>query len=290
MGDSEEQAVEEKEEQEVVETPEEEFDKVFDEVTADEEEEATPTPSEDKPDEEGEERPADKAAEGAEEKPDDEKVVLEKRLKDTQAALTDKSQELAEIKKGVEEKETAKTEEEVMAGLPEDTKTFIEEYPEFAGAMKHYGEAMVKIALTDALTPYKVAIKELNGELEQFRFERQVAGGYWSDGKYFEGHEDAPAIIGRKEFGEFIQAEKAKDPSVETTGSPAKVIDLISRFKETIAKASTEEHDRKAKEKGKEVKEAAESSVGQKVTTKESPKKGEGSEDDFDATWDAITQ
>jgi hypothetical protein len=302
MGDNEDHAVEEKEEQEEQElTAEEEFDEVFDEVTA--EEPVTPASEDAKPDGEGEEKAAEeKAAKEAEEKaaadkaaedksdPEKDPEVLEKRLKDTQAALTDKSQELADLKKGADEKDKAKTEEEVMADLDDETKEFIEDYPGFAGAMKNYGEAMVKIALADALTPYKAAIKSLKGELEYVQFERQVQGGYWNEGKYFEGHADSPAIIGRKEFGEFIEAEKVKDPSVETTGSPAKVIDLISRFKETIAKASTEEHDKGAKEKAQEVKDAAANTLGQKAASKESGPKPDGGKDDFDATWDSITQ
>ncbi len=279
-----------------------EFDEAFDELAA----EATPDPDADKSvdakpeddqSEEGEKQPAqagEKKEDEEEKDPpsevedpppelDEEKTTLEKRLKDTQAKLTQTSQELAEKKKAEAEQETEKTKEEVLAELPENVKEFLEEYPEFAEAMEHHSGSMVKVELAEALKPIRLAFQELVGTVDTLQFMNQVIGGYWEDGKYIEGHADAAAIFGREDFQKFLEGE----PELKDANTPDIAISAIGRFKEGLAGKAVEDHDKKAAEKGKEVKKAAESTVDDKP--RRAAEDVKASEDDFDAAWDQIT-
>jgi len=271
-------------------TPEEEFDSIFEDETLSEESEEEST--EDKVTEKAEEDdpPKKEAGEEEESSSEEEDTDWEKRFKDTQSWATKLSQENKDLKDKLESDESDETADGFDSwfdGLSGDQQEAIEDQE-----LKESFEALFNVKSAGKAVPDDNVMKRIeNAELQanMARFDLAITGGFVNDkGEFVEGHPDAVKIFSSKEYRQYHdEAKEAKNPLIESS-DPADAIKFIGKFKEDVLKEAASEHDTKAKEKAEETNEALESTVDTKA--KESPSTADlgTQEDEFDKAFDEL--
>lgn len=210
--------------------------------------------------------PEEKPAEGKDEAPprDEDPETLKKRLADTQKWGHELSGEVAALKKKIEEIEaTSKAAEKAKADeIPENVKSFYDEFPGFADAVQYEAQKLLRNTLGD------VDVKSLHESFRQQEgqraFERQVVGGFYdSSGQFVEGHPDAYRVMASPEFKSWVDEREKAMPGFLGESDPSKAIQIISRFKEHSAKQAAAKHDAALAAKASQVKEFASGGVPQ---------------------------
>jgi|GEM_PF-6095560 len=176
---------------------------------------------------------------------------LEKALADTKAWGTRLSMELADLRKTPPVPPTKpEAEEPKTPEMPDDLKKFLDDYPEMESAVNFFAERIVKERFGD-FDPAKTgqSISELSGQMDQFRFERAVMGGFRdATGQWINGHPDAYEVMATPAFQRFYQAEVQRNPVLLQLSDPAQSISLLTRYKEEHARTAAAAHD--AKQRG----------------------------------------
>ena len=201
---------------------------------------------------------------------------LEKQLHDTKGWGTKSAQKVAELERQIEElkKVPPKTIEEE---IPEDIKSFYEDYPEFRKAVEFENKRIMK-----GMVPQQNESLEINKVVGQINFDQTVMFGFQDEKEgWIEGHADAPKIVHSSEFKDWIGKEKIDSNGIS---DPKEAIETLSRFKEAKLKGALSEHDKSKHKEIVERQKVAGASVG-------STKGGIGSKqkidkDDYDGGWD----
>jgi len=256
---------EQREEQVQSEKPEEvDADQIFSEAIGeapevDGKDQGTP---EEKPAVAPEEKPAEKKDEAPPK--DEDPETLKKRLADTQKWGHELSGEVAALKKKIEEIEaTSKAAEKAKADeIPENVKSFYDDFPGFADAVQYEAQKLLRNTLGD------VDVKSLHESFRQQEgqraFERQVVGGFYdSSGQFVEGHQDAYRVMASPEFKSWAEERDKASPGFLNVSDPSKAIQIISQFKEHSAKQAAAKHDAALAAKASQVKEFASGGVPQ---------------------------
>lgn len=209
-----------------------------------------------------EEKPAEKKDEAPPREEDPE--TLKKRLADTQKWGHELSGEVAALKKKIEEIEaTSKAAEKAKADeIPENVKSFYDDFPGFADAVQYEAQKLLRNTLGD------VDVKSLHESVRQQEgqraFERQVVGGFYdSSGQFVEGHPDAYRVMASPEFKSWADEREKAMPGFLGESDPSKAIQIISQFKEHSAKQAAAKHDAALAAKASQVKEFASGGVPQ---------------------------
>jgi len=278
--------VEEKVKEEVTETTELQmdsnlFDEAFDEaakeapaspgITSEEEKKEEVKPPEPKPDEK------------------EEKIKsLEKQLNDTKAWGTQGAQKVAQLEAELTTLKKVAEKPPEEEPVPEDIKSFYEDYPEFKKAVAFESKRLIKGMGLDApkaqIPPETFA--PLQSVIGQMGFDRAVMFGFNDETEgWIEGHPDGPRIVQSKEFEDWTTKEKIE---VEKITDPKEAIKIISRFKEIKVKGVLSIHEKETKKEKEERIETAGASI---ASTKGGPKgKGSINKEDYDGGWDEATQ
>ena len=210
--------------------------------------------------------PEEKPAEKKDEAPpkDEDPETLKKRLADTQKWGHELSGEVAALKKKIEEIEaTSKAAEKAKADeIPENVKSFYEDFPGFSDAVQYEAQKLLRNTLGD------VDVKSLHESFRQQEgqraFERQVVGGFYdSSGQFVEGHPDAYRVMASPEFKSWADEREKAMPGFLGESDPSKAIQIISQFKEHSAKQAAAKHDAALAAKASQVKEFASGGVPQ---------------------------
>lgn len=210
--------------------------------------------------------PEEKPAEGKDEAPprEEDPETLKKRLADTQKWGHELSGEVAALKKKIEEIEaTSKAAEKAKADeIPENVKSFYDDFPGFADAVQYEAQKLLRNTLGD------VDVKSLHESFRQQEgqraFERQVVGGFYdSSGQFVEGHPDAYRVMASPEFKSWADEREKAMPGFLGESDPSKAIQIISQFKEHSAKQAAAKHDAALAAKASQVKEFASGGVPQ---------------------------
>ena len=210
--------------------------------------------------------PEEKPAEKKDEAPpkDEDPETLKKRLADTQKWGHELSGEVAALKKKIEEIEaTSKAAEKAKADeIPENVKSFYDDFPGFADAVQYEAQKLLRNTLGD------VDVKSLHESFRQQEgqraFERQVVGGFYdSSGQFVEGHPDAYRVMASPEFKSWADEREKAMPGFLGESDPLKAIQIISQFKEHSAKEAASKHDAALADKASQVKEFASGGVPQ---------------------------
>jgi hypothetical protein len=210
--------------------------------------------------------PEEKPAEGKDEATprDEDPETLKKRLADTQKWGHELSGEVAALKKKIEEIEaTSKAAEKAKADeVPENVKSFYEDFPGFSDAVQYEAQKLLRNTLGD------VDVKSLHESVRQQEgqraFERQVVGGFYdSSGQFVEGHPDAYRVMASPEFKSWADEREKAMPGFLGESDPSKAIQIISQFKEHSAKQAAAKHDAALAAKASQVKEFASGGVPQ---------------------------
>lgn len=220
---------------------------------------------EEKPAVEKEEAPAAKPSESKEERPgEDDPEILRKRLADTQKWGHDLSSQLAELQKKIDaieakEKEAARAKADE---IPENVKTFYDDFPGFADAVQFEAQKLLRNTLGD------VDVKQLGESLRQAEgqrnFERLVVHGLYDEGGTFvDGHSDAYRVMASPEFKVWADDREKASPGFLDVNDPVKAIGVISQFKEHAAAAGARKHDEEQKDEAARVKQFASGGVPQ---------------------------
>jgi hypothetical protein len=213
-----------------------------------------------------EEKPAVKPEEEKEEAPpkDEDQETLKKRLADTQKWGHELSGEVAALKKKIEEIESAKRETERAKAdeIPENVKSFYEDFPGFSDAVQYEARKLLRNTLGD------VDLKQIQDSLQrsegQRQFERLVVHGVYDDsGKYVDGHADAYRVMASPEFRSWADEREKVSPGFLDVAEPLKAIEVISQFKEHMAEAGARRRDEDLKSDAARVKEFASGGVPQ---------------------------
>lgn len=265
MNEEEKKDQEQREDQIQSEKPEEvDADQVFAEAigeapVVDGKDQGTP---EEKPAVAPEEKPAEKKDEAPPK--DEDPETLKKRLADTQKWGHELSGEVAALKKKIEEIEaTSKAAEKAKADeIPENVKSFYEDFPGFSDAVQYEAQKLLRNTLGD------VDVKSLHESFRQQEgqraFERQVVGGFYdSSGQFVEGHPDAYRVMASPEFKSWADEREKAMPGFLNVSDPSKAIQIISQFKEHSAKQAAAKHDAALAAKASQVKEFASGGVPQ---------------------------
>jgi len=211
-------------------------------------------------------KPEEKPAEGKDEAPprDEDPETLKKRLADTQKWGHELAGEVAALKKKIEEIEaTSKAAEKAKADeIPENVKSFYEDFPGFSDAVQYEAQKLLRNTLGD------VDVKSLHESFRQQEgqraFERQVVGGFYdSSGQFVEGHPDAYRVMASPEFKSWAEERDKASPGFLNVSDPSKAIQIISQFKEHSAKQAAAKHDAALADKASQVKEFASGGVPQ---------------------------
>ena len=239
-----------------------------------------------------------KAKEEADEKGDDKKppvtkeeVDWEKRFKDTQGAFTKSQQELAEIKKTVDDLKATddKGKEKKPDELPEAVKEFLDDYPE----LKDYIDHKFTGSATEDDAATKEELDKLRAEIGQSNYDTALIGGFiGEDNAFVKGHPDAWEIMATPEYTDFHkEATKAKDPLLQSS-NPADGIKFITKFKEEVLKKGTAAHDEKTAKEKEDADKALESAADQTQhgarTPADAGKELLDQQDEFDTVFDEI--
>ncbi len=227
-----------------------------------------------KPDEEAK---VDTSKKKPEEKPveTDEVKTLKTQLEETKRWGTGNAEKVAELTRRLEtaEKKPEATQEEEV---PEEIKTFYEDYPEFKKAVEFEAKRLMKGV--GGVSPE--VIKPIQETVGQMIFDQALILGIADDkGEFIEGHPDALRIAASKEFKEWAKT----DPDASTS-DPIRAIKLIGRFKESKVKEAAGEHDKHLREDAEERKRAA----GAAIHSTKGGSRGGGKVDkqDYDSAFD----
>jgi len=210
--------------------------------------------------------PEEKPAEGKDEAPprDEDPETLKKRLADTQKWGHELAGEVAALKKKIEEIEaTSKAAEKAKADeIPENVKSFYEDFPGFSDAVQYEAQKLLRNTLGD------VDVKSLHESFRQQEgqraFERQVVGGFYdSSGQFVEGHPDAYRVMASPEFKSWAEERDKASPGFLNVSDPFKAIGIISQFKELAAASGARRRDEDLKSEAARVKEFASGGVPQ---------------------------
>jgi len=211
-------------------------------------------------------KPEEKPAEGKDEAPprDEDPETLKKRLADTQKWGHELAGEVAALKKKIEEIEaTSKAAEKAKADeIPENVKSFYEDFPGFSDAVQYEAQKLLRNTLGD------VDVKSLHESFRQQEgqraFERQVVGGFYdSSGQFVEGHPDAYRVMASPEFKSWAEERDKASPGFLNVSDPFKAIGIISQFKELAAASGARRRDEDLKSEAARVKEFASGGVPQ---------------------------
>jgi hypothetical protein len=171
--------------------------------------------------------------------------ILKKRLQDTQKWGHEVSQELAKLKKELEDFKTtvaAEAKKKEIEIVPENVKTFYEDYPDFADAVQYEAKKLLSNTLGD------VDIKQVSGMVQQAEaqreFERRVMyGSVDGEGNLIDGHPDAYRVMISPDFKAWVDDQAKTNPNLLDVDDPVKAIGIISRFKEHVAQTAAKKHD-----------------------------------------------
>ena len=210
--------------------------------------------------------PEEKPAEGKDEATprDEDPETLKKRLSDTQKWGHELSGEVAALKKKIEEIEaTSKAAEKAKADeIPENVKSFYDDFPGFADAVQYEAQKLLRNTLGDV--DVKALHESFRQQEGQRAFERQVVGGFYdSSGQFVEGHPDAYRVMASPEFKSWADEREKAMPGFLGESDPSKAIQIISQFKEHSAKQAAAKHDAALAAKASQVKEFASGGVPQ---------------------------
>lgn len=209
-----------------------------------------------------EEKPAEKKDEAPPREEDPE--TLKKRLADTQKWGHELSGEVAALKKKIEEIEaTSKAAEKAKADeIPENVKSFYDDFPGFADAVQYEAQKLLRNTLGDV--DVKALHESFRQQEGQRAFERQVVGGFYdSSGQFVEGHPDAYRVMASPEFKSWADEREKAMSGFLGESDPSKAIQIISQFKEHSAKQAAAKHDAALAAKASQVKEFASGGVPQ---------------------------
>ncbi len=243
--------------------------------------ETTPeeTPAEEKKSD-GKEKKAETSEKKTVEKPveSDEVKTLKQQLEETKRWGTGNAEKVAELTRRLETAEK-KPEATVEEEVPEDVKTFYDDYPEFKKAVDFETDRKIKaLGLTGSVT--SATIEEVKSMAGQIAFNQVLISGLEDDkGEFIEGHQDGLKVARSKEFKEWAKT----DPDRETS-DPIRAIKLISRFKESKVKQAVKEHDENLEKEADERKKAASAAIHS--TKGGSRSSGKAGKDDFDSAFD----
>lgn len=197
-------------------------------------------------------------------KEDDNPEILRKRLADTQKWGHEVSQEVAALKKKIEEMESessaaakAKADE-----VPENVKAFYDDFPGFADAVQFEAQKLLRNTLGD------VDIKAINETVRQAEAQRAfeqsvVYGVYDPAGKFVEGHSDAYRVMAAPDFKVWAEEQSKVSPEFLNVTDPVKAIEIISRFKEHVARDGAKKHDEALKGEAERVRQFASGGIPQ---------------------------
>lgn len=210
--------------------------------------------------------PEEKPAEGKDEAPprEEDPETLKKRLADTQKWGHELSGEVAALKKKIEEIEaTSKAAEKAKADeVPENVKSFYEDFPGFSDAVQYEAQKLLRNTLGDV--DVKALHESFRQQEGQRAFERQVVGGFYdSSGQFVEGHPDAYRVMASPEFKSWADEREKAMPGFLGESDPSKAIQIISQFKEHSAKQAAAKHDAALAAKASQVEEFASGGVPQ---------------------------
>jgi len=219
--------------------------------------------------------PEEKPAVAPEEKPDetpkeegapkqDDAETLKKRLADTQRWGHELATQLSDLQKKIDaieardkEAEKAKADE-----IPENVKSFYDDFPGFADAVQYEAQKLLRNTLGDV--DVKALHESFRQQEGQRAFERQVVGGFYdSSGQFVEGHPDAYRVVASPEFKSWADERQKASPGFLNESDPRKAIQIISQFKEHSAKQAAAKHDAALAAKASQVKEFASGGVPQ---------------------------
>ena len=211
-----------------------------------------------------EDKPAKETPKEEEAPKEDDAETLKKRLADTQRWGHDLATQLSELQKKIDAIETRNKEAERAKAdeIPENVKSFYDDFPGFADAVQYEAEKLLRNTLGD------VDIKSLHESFRQQEgqraFERQVVGGFYdSSGQFVEGHPDAYRVMASPEFKTWADEREKATPGFLNESDPRKAIQIISQFKEHSAKQAAAKHDAALADKASQVKEFASGGVPQ---------------------------
>ncbi len=222
-------------------------------------------------------KPLEEKKEGAPIPTPEERIAsLEQQLTDTKGWGTKNATEVAELKREIVELKKSAEKSPEEEPVPEDLKSFYDDYPEFKKAVEWEAKRLTKgLVTSQTVTP------EIQGVIGQISFDQAVMFGYAGEEGWVEGHPDSARIVHSKEFTDWAGKEKI-DPN--TVKDPKEAIKIISRFKEAKVKGAFSEHD---KEKAKEKKEREEAAAANISSTKGGGGgKGKSDPNDYDGAWD----
>jgi hypothetical protein len=229
--------------------------------------ETSPEEGEKEEKEEGEEAAAGEKVE-EETKEDEKQEGWDAQAKKLEEKIEAQQKELEELKKEGKEAEEKKF-------VPEEPSDEVKEYfdgdPVAKEAIEHVmrngvGQAMAEIFGSSDVNELKQQVTDMISFLDEtnyaINFEAVILGGYHDEkGEFVEGHSDAKKISQSKEWKEWYEAKVEKDSSFGQNVTPQRGIQIISEFKEDMAKKAAKEHDKEAKAKAKKTKEAIEEPV-----------------------------
>lgn len=169
---------------------------------------------------------------------------LEKQLKDTQTWAHGLTTTVAELKKKVEAtdpKGTKPGEDQDDDDLPEEIKSYFDDYPEAKKAFEFLAKKQLGGMSVDEI---KTTVTSMQGQINQANFEKAVVTGFMGeDNKWVDGHPDAYKVMSTTAFKEWFDAETKRDPTLGNISDPAAAIGVVTRFKTHSASSAAASHD-----------------------------------------------
>ncbi len=194
-----------------------------------------------------------------------ENAELKARLK----ALEDEA-EKAKAQKPAEKTETAQTPD-----VPEEVKSFLDDYPELKPTVDYLAGQMLKDALGGIdLKQFAELRQRDQDQIGQLLWERHVTNGFIDeDGTVIEGHPDMPQIVRTKVYHDWIKEKKYDKDEVD----PKTAIARLTEYKEQVLKKSASVHDDKVKTDAEKINATMSGSVKSGPSPRAPAKKDAGS-------------